>query len=101
MIATSKKYSWLAGGHRFAILPISVGGYVVSINEQLRGFYPNAESAADDFRRGHIATIIDGKRPYLIRTREYEFPRDLVGWKMTEIIPIEIDEHPTFVAVGG
>lgn len=101
MVAAREKYTLDTSGGRFEILPVLTRDFVLSIDGQLEGFYPDAKSAAEDCYLGHVSTIISVERTYCVNTRSICFPSSLLGWKASKRMPIEIGEYPSFAVSGG
>jgi hypothetical protein len=76
-------------GREFRILPLKVGGYVLSIDGQWTSFFARSEDAATACFGGHVATFITPinreLRPYLVSTSKKTFPSDLSGWNSYEL----------------
>jgi hypothetical protein len=78
------------GGHRFEIVPLSNGHFVLSIDGQWGGLYRSPEQAVADCFNGHVSTVIKASRPYEVRTGALTFPDSIAGWEINVAQPIEI-----------
>ena len=91
MSITRPTYRYVLDGRRFAIRPVSNGGYVLSIDGQLGGFYRDAEDAAEDCR-GHVSMVIAAKRPHSVLSSNHRFPGSLTEWEEAPGAGSEADE---------
>jgi hypothetical protein len=85
------KYWTQVDGLRFCIRPLSNGGYILQINNQLNSFFPSAASALSECRAGHVSAIVEVDGAYrMVSSKSIHFPESLELWDHKQDCPLEV-----------